>query len=105
MLNVFYHRTMGPYWPAERRYVVEKYRSLPFPFPEYPAPEVAMRACWDVDRFVGYLSTWSAVRQCASATGEDPLETLRPRLREHWGCDQREVRWPLYIRLGRVHAR
>ena len=35
----FYHRTVGEYWPPERRYVESAYRDLPFPWQEVAVPQ------------------------------------------------------------------
>ena len=32
----FYTAVVGPYWDAERRYVDDRYRTIPFPFLEIP---------------------------------------------------------------------
>jgi len=37
VIEDFYRNVTGPYWPRERRYVEERYASLPFPFEEIPA--------------------------------------------------------------------
>jgi hypothetical protein len=100
----FYVDTMGPWWPSQRRFVAERYETLPFPFPAVPAPTFLMEAEWSVDAMLGYLGTWSAVRRCRLATGQDPLEPLAPRVRELWGRSSLTVRWPLYLKVAPVQA-
>jgi len=34
----FYARTVGPYWPPERKLVEDGYRTIPFPFVELASP-------------------------------------------------------------------
>ncbi len=94
---------VGPYWPRERRHVEEGYRMVPFPFEEIAAPPFRMEVGWDLDRFLGYLGTWSATRACREATGRDPLAGVADRLRRAWGAGgrRRSVRWPLHLRAGR----
>lgn len=42
----FYSETVGPYWPPERRYVEEGYRSFSFPFEEIALPQLTIeREC------------------------------------------------------------
>ncbi len=38
VVRYFYEDVVGPYWPAERRYVMNEYRDLPFPWREIAAP-------------------------------------------------------------------
>lgn len=101
-LDVFYHQTVGPYWPPERRLTEDGYRSLPFPFPEIQFPMVAMELEWTLAEFAAYLQTWSAVTRCRAARGGDPVADLTRDLEEAWGGGRRRVVWPLAGRIGRV---
>ena len=104
VMQRFYHDTIGPYWPPERRIVEAGYRSLPFPFPEIAAPALAIEVAWRLDDLVGYVGTWSAVQAARKALGEDPLGQLRAGLLEGWGDPEarREIRFPLSLRAGRL---
>lgn len=96
--------TMGPFWPPGREYVEDEYRTIPFPFRRLEAPRFEVRERWTARRFLAYLDTWSAVRRCRKATGEDPLRALEPELVAAWGgMDvERDVRFPLAILAGRT---
>ena len=99
-----YGEVVGPYWPPERRHVESGYRTLPFPWPELAAPPFEIRDAWTLDRFAGYLGTWSASSRYRQATGEDPVARILPELRAAWGdpAAAREVRWPVAVRAGRI---
>jgi SAM-dependent methyltransferase len=104
-IDDFYARTVGPYWPPERRYVEEGYRTLPFPWREEPAPSFVMRTEWNLAQVMGYLASWSAVQRYKDAHGgEDPLPALRARLKLLWPVDggARLVAWPVSLRVGRA---
>jgi SAM-dependent methyltransferase len=100
----FYHETVGPYWPPERRLVEEGYRSLPFPFRETRLPEIAMEASWRLEDFVGYVNTWSAVNAAKKALGQNPVEQFEEEVRAVWGDEQtrQRVTWPLSMRVGNI---
>ena len=102
----YYTNIVGSYWPPERRYIDEKYQTIPFPLFEMPAPEYQMKAEWDLNDFMGYLNTWSATRRFRQAKDQDPLDLVRGILVKTWGKTglRQTVRWPLYLRLGRVTA-
>lgn len=102
--RAFYERTVGEYWPPERRWVDEGYRRLPFPFEELPVPEFSMEADWTLDALLGYVGTWSAVRRYLARAGQDPVALLAGQLEPHWGPrrQRRRIRWPLVVRAGRV---
>ncbi len=103
VVDRFYEAEVGPFWPAERRYVEEAYRTLPFPWREEPAPSFALESDWDLGQVVGYVGTWSAVQRYRERVGRDPLPELRSRLLEAWPAGTvRRLRWPIHLRLGRA---
>jgi len=101
------HETLGPYWPKGRELVEQRYETIAFPFPEIGAPEFTMRAEWRLDDLLGYVGTWSAAQRFRDAGRADPVAAVRTELEAPWGGadDVREVRWPLYLRVGHVTMR
>jgi len=102
VMQAFYWETVGPYWPPERRYVEDGYRSIDFPFDELTAPSFSMRETWTLPQFIGYLRSWSSVGRYVSDKGEDPVVKIEEQFTPHWGSRARVVSWPLSLRLGRV---
>jgi hypothetical protein len=98
-----YREVVGSYWPPERRWVEDEYRSLPFPFAEETPPPFVMEQSWNLDETVGYLSTWSACRRFAAVTGQNPVRQVMAELEEAWGPPEvrHRIRWPLHLRVGR----
>jgi len=103
ILDGYYHRVLGRYWPDSFRHVVAHYGTLPFPFPEIPAPAFEVRSGLTLDRFAGFLNSWSATQRYRDEHGEHPLDLIWPELTDAWGDAARErtVCWPLYLRVGR----
>lgn len=104
IVQEFYAKTVGPYWPPERRFVEEGYRTIPFPFVEIATPAFRMEARWTLDQLLGYFSTWSATNRYIKTTGCNPLEPLATKLRRVWGDTNapRSILWPLSLRVGRM---
>lgn len=102
----FYHELIGPYWPPERRYVDDRYRTIPFPFSRIEPPPLAMELAWNLDQLRGYLRTWSAVQEFERQRGEDPLAIIAPELAAAWGdpLQRRQISWPLTLLVGRIAA-
>jgi SAM-dependent methyltransferase len=99
----YYTDDVGPYWPPGRHHVENGYRELAWPWPEIPAPAIAMRAMWTRDELVGYVASWSATVKRAEVLGPGAFDALRARLLALWpGDERREITWPLAIRLARV---
>jgi SAM-dependent methyltransferase len=103
LVQSFYHETVGPFWPAERRLVDEGYRQLPFPYLDITPPPLRMHQRWSLPRLMGYLRSWSATGRYVEQYGEDPVVELEARLEPLWGEVQRErlIEWPLALRAGR----
>lgn len=103
VIDRFYEDVVGGFWPTERRYVEEGYRTLPFPWPEISAPPFALANEWDLDQVIGFLETWSAVQRYKDHRGEDPLPGVREQLRPHWPPNgTRRLHWPIHLRVGRA---
>lgn len=104
IIGRFYREVIGRYWPPERAHVDDGYRSIPFPFPEIAAPPFAMEARWELEHLLGYLATWSAVREYRQRLGTDPLPELAREVRDAWGIPEegRTIVWPLALRVGRI---
>ncbi|MHB9796530.1 class I SAM-dependent methyltransferase [Pseudomonas sp. MT3] len=100
----FYWQEIGPYWPAERALVDSGYATIDFPFDELKGPEIAIRLEWNLEEFLGYVSTWSAVRSAREAGREDLLRRFAAELAERWGdpATRHPVSWPINMRIGRL---
>lgn len=97
------YQIVYPYWPPERRWVDEEYRTVPFPFAEVETPPFAYEAEMDLERFVLYIRTWSASQRYLRETGKDPIDTVRDELVAAWGdpAQPRWIHWPVFMRAGR----
>jgi SAM-dependent methyltransferase len=100
----FYRDEIGPYWPAERKLVDSGYATLDFPFEELARPALDIRVEWHLFEFLGYVTTWSAVRSAKEAGREDLLMAFANDIGAAWGDPDRKrpVRWPINMRIGRV---
>ena len=100
----FYWEEIGPYWPPERKLVDTGYASIEFPFEELAPPAMDIRLEWQLSEFLGYLTTWSAVRSAKEAGREELLMAFANDIAEAWGDPNRRrpIAWPINMRIGRV---
>jgi len=103
LVQDYYSKVVGPYWPPERALVEDGYRSITFPFAEITPPLFSMEAFWTLEQLLGYFSTWSATNRFIKAKGFNPLIALGAELEKVWGDKNmpRRVEWPLALRVGR----
>ena len=102
LINELSENIVGPYWPPERDLVDEGYRSIELPMPAISSPDFAMKAHWSVDEMLGYLLTWSSSQRYLRDCGSSPVALIEGRLRSTWGGGNRDVIWPLYLKIGQV---
>ncbi len=98
---------VGPYWPPERRWVDEEYRTIPFPWDEIETPLFQHEEHWDLERLLRYVRTWSAIQRYCKETGQDPIAALHEELAAAWGPpgEVRTITWPIFLRAGRPAKR
>ena len=104
----FHHVVVGPYWPAARQIVEDRFTTIPFPFDEVAAPAFEMRVRWTLDDYAKYLGTQSATDRYREAhAGREPVPAFVAAVAEAWGGPDRErdVHFPLFVRAGRPARR
>ena len=104
MMTDFHGNVVGPYWPAERRWVDLGYRDMPFPFEDIATPEFEIRLDWTLADLLAYVRTWSATQRCIRETGADPCVAFGERLKEVWPDPEtrKAIIWPIVLRCGRL---
>lgn len=104
IMKQFYGQTLEGYWPPQRRWVEEEYQNLAFPFSELSVPRFEMTAEWNLDEMLGYVETWSAVGVMIKAKGRGLMDAFRLEMERSWGTplQERIIRWPLVLRVGRI---
>lgn len=104
IIRDFYTGIIDPYWDAERKYIQDKYQTIPFPFRELETPEINNIKLWRLDNLIGYLNTWSAVKHYITANGHNPVDDLVSNLTNAWGtAEVRRVNFPILFRVGRIN--
>lgn len=100
VLSEFYVRVVGSYWDKERRFIDEKYQTIPFPFEEIQSPQFEMTFEWPLEQLAGYINTWSAVQKFISLEQFNPVDKLIEIIRPHWKKEKHVIKFPLFLRLG-----
>lgn len=93
-----YYHTLKGYWDAERRYIDEEYKTIPFPFEVLTDQRFTMQFNWTKSQFMGYLNTWSAIKHYrAQNQAEDQSDLLSSFM---YGIDEGEpmiVEFPIFF--------
>lgn len=94
--------TIKDYWAAQNQLLWDKYKTIPFPLSALEVPEIEMQVNYDLNEFMAYLHSWSAVRRCMQDKGEGFFEAFRLKLSKIWGPTnaKRTLAMPMCIVLG-----
>lgn len=105
LVNDFYIQTLKGYWDQERRFIDERYETIPFPFEEMAAPDFSNCYDWTLEQLTGYLETWSAVQHFIRRNGYNPVMLLAKDLEKHWEpTTTKVVNFPILLRLGKINS-
>lgn len=101
LLHKFYWQDIYRFWPTGRKHVEQGYRTLEFPFDEVAIPDLRIERTWDLEEFLGYVETWSAIGKARDAGAADVYERFKDELTSQWGRSSSKylVTWPI---AGRV---
>lgn len=100
----FYADELAGFWPPQRRLVEDGYRTIDFPFDELPAPSFRLERTLTLEAFLGYLSTWSAVRNAIESGESGLLAEFAADVTARWGDPDAALpmAWSLHLRLARL---
>jgi len=102
LIEDFYANIIGPYWDKERKLVDDEYKTISFPFKEIDVPSFSFSFQWTISELQGYLNTWSSVQKYIKENQTNPVEKLIDQIKPLWHRERIEVKFPLFLRLGRI---
>ncbi len=102
IVDDLYWNILNGYWAEERKMVDNGYADLTMPFEQLSPPPFSLNACWSLERVIGYLGTWSALRKYREANADDRIADVAVRLKSAWGeaALEKEISWPMSLRVG-----
>ena len=101
VITKFYNETIGSYWDPERKYLDDKYQTIPFPFKEQKTLEFEQIYNWGIEHLLGYLRTWSAVKHYERENNQDPVSLIENDLRQSFGR-KNKITFPIFVKMGKI---
>ena len=105
VVQKLYHDILGDaYWPKERRYIDVGYKTILFPFKKLKPPAFEVQKSFQMSALIGYLRTWSAVKEYQLQHEKDPVDEIMPDLETAWGSHDKiyTMRWPIHLLVGKL---
>ena len=104
MIKNFYTGTMGPYWDPERKFIDEKYQTVPFPYEQLVSTNFDFNVSWTLSQLCGYLNSWSSVRNFIKKEQSNPVELFCVALKEVWSeKTPKNFTFPIFLKAGKVN--
>jgi ubiquinone/menaquinone biosynthesis C-methylase UbiE len=100
----FYTSIVGAYWDAERKYVEEKYATVPFNFDILPSKTFSIDVQWSREDVAGYLNSWSSVQHFIKANNYNPVNKMATELAAVWPKEHTDITFtfPIFCKTGRI---
>ena len=100
----FLTTVVDQYWPEETKILTQNYQTIDFPFAELKTPFFTMETQWNMEEFLGYVNSFSAIQKLIAVESHEPIWEFSNRLVEAWGDSQRKIlfQWPLHMRVGQI---
>ena len=105
LIHQFYSEITAAYWPKERRYIDEKYQTIPFPLNEITMPKMSIQLHWTLTQLLNYFNTWSAVKNYEKKHQKNIVDDwLKPKIIKSFPCmeDNFLFEMPLIFKVGRL---
>jgi ubiquinone/menaquinone biosynthesis C-methylase UbiE len=103
LVKYFYVDIVGKYWDAERKYVDEKYETIPFGFKRLPSKEFYIDVEWNMEELLGYFNTWSSVQHFIKATGYNPVDEIADKIKSEWDNEKKKsFSFPIFLLMGEI---
>jgi ubiquinone/menaquinone biosynthesis C-methylase UbiE len=99
IIQGFYSDVLGDYWPQERNYVDEAYKTIPFPYSKVKTPDLSIKREWTLEQLCSYLESWSAVEKYKKENGNSGIAAIKKQLEPYWTSNC-TVTWPISLLLG-----
>lgn len=100
----FYRNITYPYWEPERKLIDDNYANVAFEYELLPVKDFSIRLQWNLDEWLGYISTWSAVQKYTRLNGQSPIPLLEEKIKNCWKPgDVKNISFPITLKLGRVN--
>ena len=103
LIRDYHFNLLGKFWDAERKYVDDGYRNIPFPFEKIDVPQFYIETYWTIEELQGYLNTWSALQHYIAEKGNSPVPGLIEAIKSSWGnANKRRIIFPVHLLLGAI---
>ena len=99
----YHFNFLGNYWDAERKFVDDEYKNIPFPFEKINSPQFFIEKQWSLMELEGYLNTWSGLQKYIAANASNPVPDLLNSIKPLWGTEEkRKIIFPVHLLLGAI---
>jgi ubiquinone/menaquinone biosynthesis C-methylase UbiE len=95
---------LGKYWPAENKKAWDFKNKVTLPFENLVVPEFDFTVEWDLNEYLRFLYTWSAVQNYIKENGRSPIDIVYGEYRKAWEDEnnKRSVKMKVWLKASRI---
>ncbi|OGT46401.1 MAG: hypothetical protein A3E83_06370 [Gammaproteobacteria bacterium RIFCSPHIGHO2_12_FULL_41_20] len=104
-IKKLYFQILGEtYLPKEVKHIYNQYTSIPFPFTKQLTPQFFIEKEINLSQFIGYLQTWSAIKEYQMRLQKNPIDLILNDLTKAWGDanQSHRITWPIHLLVGYI---
>ncbi|MCD6047142.1 MAG: putative methyltransferase [Gammaproteobacteria bacterium] len=106
LVDQLYWDITRQYWSKERDYIDQAYQNIAFPFEKLKTPAFQIQKSWNCDQLLGYIGTWSGLRNYmhAGEAQHQKTEEVFIAIENAWPKDRVEIdfHWPIKLLAARI---
>ncbi len=103
LIDLFYTKTVGPYWNKERKHIDTNYQSVVLDLQEIDVKQqFSISTDWTLKHLEGYLNSWSSVQNYIDTKGENPVPDFIKQLAPFWKEKTQTINFPLFLRVFKI---
>lgn len=102
----FFEERLAHHIDERRRWVMDTYKTISFPFRDKQYKAFAYSTDCTVDRYLGNLGSSSLVQKEIENTGNDPVAEIEGKLRQAWGDPSvtKTATWDIGMIIGKANS-
>lgn len=101
IIKDFFEKRLAHNIDQSRQWVIDRYDSIPFPFPDKCKKHFEYSADADFEKFKSLLRSSSLVQKEIEETGKDPLLEIEESIKHSWGSEPvRTLSWDISLVSG-----
>lgn len=102
LILYYQNKIVGEFWQKENQFVLDEYKTIPFPFKEIETPSFKFQKEIKLEDLKGLLYSWSATQRYQDKLGINPILEIEQDLKDLWknAEETKLTTWKIFLKVG-----